>query len=169
MIIQACVNVKTMKLQKLKNIIKETIDKLNEQQDFSCPQGTVNNMGSQFISPGLTINCDPAIDNITAGGGIGVAYSIWNQICCDRPEEPVDPCANFENEMQAATNTNISIDAFCTKCATNSWDPWGQEVTQYCGCCQSDAEGLPTVPGKYQQKNRMQKLAGIPTNRRPKK
>ena len=78
-----------------------------------------------------------------------------------------DICSDFENEMQVATSTNISIDAFCTKCATNSWDPWGQEVTQYCDCCpagQPSPEGMPVINKfkKDPQMNRMQKLAGIP-------
>ena len=47
---------------------------------------------------------------------------IPNPINCQVEE---DICSNFENSIPA------NVSDFCTKCATNTWDPCGQEDTQY--------------------------------------
>ena len=60
-----------------------------EEESYSCPEGTINNMGSQFITPGLTINCDPEITNTEVIDS--APEGMWVEICCDPEPEGLPP------------------------------------------------------------------------------
>lgn len=121
-------------------------------EDYSCPEGTVNNMGSQFITPAITINCDPNIPSIMLAGGFA-PEGIWTTVCCDE-EEPVsyeygDCCPPDINDYSAGVGTLTNLCSFCANPQLYSDGEMINSVLggnfedsvffQYCPCC----EGAP--------------------------
>ena len=130
---------------------------------YSQPPGTPEAYANQYANSNSHQHC---VDNILTDFNEDGSWNSDNvsnywqtaypggftQVCCTGSIglPPVSPsgsegsvCDNFENGMQAATGMSITTYEFCVKCGTNSWDPFGQEVTQYCECC---VEGTPYEP-----------------------
>ena len=166
-----------MKINKLKNLIKEEIKRLIEQTCGPC--GDLNGDGqitiedAEMMADILQIPAGGNVENITScpqnipgywNGNVGL-YSVvaiqqvalgnldYDDWASGNTSFPFcDICANFESSIP------VSVSSFCTKCETNSWVGSGYE--QYCECC---PENPPSLPHKDKNplKNRFQKLAKI--------
>jgi hypothetical protein len=87
--------------------------------------------------------------NSTSNWGLG---NQCNSGSADIPDEeegcPLEPGLSGGFAEWTSMQFGISISEFCTKCdgdgsGINSWDPLGQEITQYCECCPPGQPGQP--------------------------